>query len=185
MAKQPLKANLFRFVTVRNPQLIETKGEDETPGFVFHPDPTKSAFYSAVKTLSDADKPAALKTVSDNFTPFKTRTDVQKTYEKLYTFSSWLMRNKNALTYYSIQSNIGETSALTLKQEIKVWENLIYQTINKTSVYVREACIQLLIANKFFKSIQNICGKFSYRCAVYSGSNQRFYPSSICKCGHF
>jgi hypothetical protein len=32
-----------------------------------------------------------------------------------------------------------------------VWDNLIYQTVNKESVYVREATIQLLIANNFLR----------------------------------
>ncbi|WP_456437419.1 hypothetical protein [Psychroserpens sp.] len=148
MAEKPVKANLFRFVTLRNPQLIEEK--DKEPGFVIHPDESSSPFYSAVEGKPDEDKPVLLQAVSDNFGAFKTRTKLKDTYKDLYYFSSWLMRNKNALTYKSIVDNINEAVELTSSEEIEsVWENLIYQTVNRTSVYVREACIQLLIANKF------------------------------------
>ena len=38
---------------------------------------------------------------------------------------------------------------LSTQDEITIWDNLFYQTIARTSVYVREALIQMLIANKF------------------------------------
>ena len=73
-------------------------------------------------------------------------------FEKLYDFSYWLMRNKNMLSFATILENSQDVEALTAEDELLVWENLIYQTVNKASVYVREACIQLLIANKFLKA---------------------------------
>ncbi|NQY05774.1 MAG: hypothetical protein HRT68_06100 [Flavobacteriaceae bacterium] len=133
--------------------MIDEKEID--PGFVYHPDESESVFYSAVEGSLDDDKAAALKTASDNFTAYKTRTEVRKAHEKLYAFSSWLMRNKNALSHSAIKENSAGVAKLTSANEYKVWDNLIYQTINRTSVYVREACIQLLIANKFLKAFND------------------------------
>lgn len=145
MEEKPVQANLFRFVTLRNPQLIE----DKETGFVMHPDESQSEFLVAVKGLIDKDKPAALQAVSNNFPAYTTRSNLKNEFSALYKFSSWLMRNKNTLTFESIAANLNEEMQLNTSQEINIWENLIYQTVNKTSVYVREACIQLLIANKF------------------------------------
>lgn len=157
MAKQNAtpKSNLFRFVTLRNPQLIEHDIKDI--GFVYHPKESSSIFYQAIDGLSDAQKTAALQTASNNFSAYTSRIQVRRAHESLYRFSSWLMRNKNNLSYHSIQPNSGVTP-LTQAQEILVWDNLIYQTINKTSVYVREALIQLLIANKFLIAFKRFQG---------------------------
>ncbi|WP_298426886.1 hypothetical protein [uncultured Kordia sp.] len=145
-----VKNQLFNFVTLRNPQLIAT--QDKEPGFVFHPNKTQSAFYEAVKNVIEEEKEVALATVSSNFSSFKTKTEVRSRFEKLYDFSYWLMRNKNMLSFVTIIENIQNVEVLIEENELLVWENLIYQTVNKTSVYVREACIQLLIANKFLKA---------------------------------
>ena len=89
------------------------------------------------------------KSISDNYTAFKTRKEVKDDMSDLYKFSSWLMRNKNHLSYLSIRSNAEGINNLTTARILIVWDNLIYQTLNKESVYVREALIQLLIANQF------------------------------------
>ncbi|MCH2197038.1 hypothetical protein [Kordia sp.] len=149
---KPIKNNLFRFVTLRNPQLIVE--EEKDPGFVFFPEKAESVFYNAVEGLKDTDKAAALNTVSSNFSELKTRTETRKVNESLYRFASWLMRNKNELTFASVSENISEVALLTSEEELLIWENLIYQTVNKTSLYVREACIQLLIANKFLIALR-------------------------------
>ncbi|WP_299114941.1 hypothetical protein [uncultured Winogradskyella sp.] len=63
------------------------------------------------------------------------------------------MRNKNALSHVAISENINDAKELTSQDELVVWDNLIYQTIARSSVFVREALIQLLVANKFSESL--------------------------------
>ncbi|WP_420571859.1 hypothetical protein [Kordia sp.] len=152
--KTPVKNQLFNFVTLRNPQLIAE--QDKDPGFVFHPDKTQSAFYEAVKNSTENEKEAALATVSSSFSALKTKTEVRARFEKLYDFSYWLMRNKNMLSFAAILENSSGVGVLSSSNELLIWENLIYQTVNKNSVYVREACIQLLIANKFLKAFTTL-----------------------------
>lgn len=151
-----VKNQLFKFITLRNPQLIAE--EDKEPGFIFHPDETLSTFYESVKTLPEDQKEAALATASANFTPFLTKTEIRSSYTNLYDFSYWLMRNKNTLSFASIQDNSQSITALAQADEVLIWENLIYQTINKTSVDVREACIRILIANKFITAFTALSG---------------------------
>jgi len=155
---QNIKNNLFRFVTLRNPQLIEEK--DKKTGFIYHPHVDNSeedsgVFISAIDGIDDKDKKQALIKASDNFKDgelaFEKKADVREFNTELYNFSSWLMRNKNALSYVEIIANSNNVKALFPSEKISVWDNLIYQTISKSSVYVREALIQLLIADKFLE----------------------------------
>jgi len=146
---QNIKNNLFRFVTLRNPQLIEEK--DKQLGFVYHPDETTGTFYTPLRAASSGGEKQALLDARDSFASsnFKTKKDVKGVNADLYNFSAWLMRNKNALSYAAILDNINSAQVLTSQEEMTVWDNLIYQTISRQSVYVREALIQVLIANKF------------------------------------
>lgn len=152
---QNIKNNLFRFVTLRSPQLIDEK--EDHPGFVYHPE-EPNRFLSAVENQQESDKKALLQQEADAFTgSLKTINDVKQLNPALYLFSSWLMRNKNALSYDEINANSESVSLLTTS-EIVVWENLIYQTISKTSVHVREALIRLLIANQFLGAFNDLSG---------------------------
>jgi len=150
---QNIKNNLFRFVTLRNPQLIAEK--DKPLGFIYHPDELvkpaeqQSKFYKETNGLEGDAKNAALTSVNDSISGFSKKSEVKDFNEKLYSFSSWLMRNKNALSYTEIKENINGAEVLSPQDEIQIWDNLIHQTITKSSVYVREALIQVLIANKF------------------------------------
>lgn len=150
---QNIKNNLFRFVTLRNPQLIAEK--DKPLGFIYHPDELvkpaeqQSKFYKETNGLEGDARNAALNAVNDSFNGFSKKSEVKDFNEKLYRFSSWLMRNKNALSYTEIKENINGAQVLSSGDEIQIWDNLIHQTIVRSSVYVREALIQVLVANKF------------------------------------
>lgn len=177
MSKKSIKSSLFRFVTLRSPQLVE----DKDVGFVSISNNAKgvSLYYAAVNGITDEEaKKTALKGAA--FTPLEKRTNVKELNQNLYQFSSWLMRNKNHLSYASIVANLPENflsdsvveNAMYLtnglspandseKEEAVVWDNLFYQTINKTSSSIREACIQMLIANKFVKAFKAYHDLFS------------------------
>ncbi len=148
MSKE-IKQNLFRFVTLRNPQLIEDKKEH--PGFVYHPDEESSVFFAAIDGVPESEKQTRLREVANSFSAFKTRAEVRGLNESLYKFSSWLMRNKNNLSFKEIKDNLNGANSLNRDQEhdLKLWDNLICQTVNKQSIHVREAIIQMLIADQF------------------------------------
>ncbi|MBV7269110.1 hypothetical protein [Winogradskyella luteola] len=150
---QNIKNNLFRFVTLRSPQLIDEK--DKQLGFVYHPHKQSGIFYPPLNAALEGEKKQALIDSKNSFASspllFEKKADVKEVNEDLYNFSSWLMRNKNALSYAEISNNLNSAETLGDEDLYLVWDNLIYQTIAKKSVYVREALIQLLIANKFLE----------------------------------
>ncbi len=160
---QNIKNNLFRFVTLRSPQLIDEK--DKQLGFVYHPDKQSGIFYPPLNAALEGQKKQALIDSKNSFASspllFKKKADVKEVNEDLYNFSSWLMRNKNALSYAEISENLNSVEALENEDLYLVWDNLIYQTIAKKSVYVREALIQLLIANKFLEHFNKLSASLS------------------------
>ncbi|REH56257.1 hypothetical protein C7448_101295 [Tenacibaculum gallaicum] len=161
MSKKPIKSNLFRFVTLRSPQLIE----DKEVGFVSFPEEKKAeslAFQAIQGATTDEERKTALKgAYSTNFTPIASRVEIKNLHEALYQFSGWLVRNKTVLSYAGIDANLSAAQELTVNEELVLWENLFHQTINKESTIVREGLIQMLVANKFLKAFNVFTNSFS------------------------
>ncbi|MFL0094114.1 hypothetical protein [Tenacibaculum maritimum] len=162
----PIQSTLFRFVTLRNPQLIE----DKETGFISFPEEEKSnsIYFSAIaNTNSNMERKAAINNAvtTNSFIPFAKRTDIKKVHTELYDFSSWLMRNKSYLSYESISSNLHNAKELSISEERILWDNLFYQTTQKTSFAIREKLIHLLITNKFLKAFTNFTKGFSSKTA--------------------
>ncbi|RBW59432.1 hypothetical protein DS884_06750 [Tenacibaculum sp. E3R01] len=178
MSKKPIKSNLFRFVTLRSPQTIEEKNLNI--GFVSFPEEKRaeSLALKAVETVTtEEERKTALKTAYDTgFTPVAKRQEVKNLHDNLYMFSNWLMRNKANVSYASIKSNSTGAQELTLDQERVIWDNLFYQTIHKTSTNVREALIQVLVANKFLKAFNAFTNSLSPELAgeiVFTEENEK------------
>jgi hypothetical protein len=157
-------------VTLRSPQAIDDK-ETKT-GLIFPSSDVKtnSAFYQAVAGVTEGDE-AGKKTALEgtSFTPLDKISDVKAVSlraEEIYKFSAWLMRNKDYLTYTSVSSNLpatylldtGDASYVDIildsTEETQIWDNLLYQTINRSSTRMRETFIQMLVANKFAKAFK-------------------------------
>ena len=167
MSKKPIKSSLFRFVTLRSPQAIE--GKENKFGLILPNSSVKasSTYYQAASGVTEGDeaaKKAALEGAS--FTALSSKSEIKSVSNAMaavYDFSSWLMRNKNYLSHESIESNLPSNYllesndnnftdiSLTNTEQTQVWDNLLYQTINKTSTSLRETYIQMLIADKFLK----------------------------------
>ena len=175
MSKKPIQPSLFRFVTLRSPQAIEDK--ETAPGFITPSQSvqTASAYYQAVAGVSEGDeagKKSALEGVdlagAGNL--LESKTAIKGISEDLYAFSSWLMRNKDVLSYQSIADNLPSTYlsldlsnqtqvdlyGITLDdtEEAQIWDNLFHQTLNRTSIQIRETLIQMLVTNQFVKAFK-------------------------------
>jgi hypothetical protein len=175
MEKKPIKSNLFRFVTLRSPQEFDER--KKSLYFVTYPsdrEDDSNAHVAARGATTEEEKVNALKGAytEATFTPIQSTYQFKEypstffdSYGVLFQFSKWLMRNKYNLSKelaadnldIIIKSNYNDTfpSAsdiiLTEEEEVVLWNNLFYQTINKESTSVREALIQMLIANNFLK----------------------------------
>lgn len=157
MSKKPIKSNLFRFVTLRGPQLIEDKGV----GFVSFPEGKNlgNKALTAIEGVSTEEerKTALLYAYKTDFSPYKTRASVKGADSELYRFSLWLGRNKSNLSFESITDNLPKdgVSKRIVDLEKVLWDQLFNNIINKGADSVREAIIQVLIGHSFLERFEN------------------------------
>ncbi|MCA6436149.1 MAG: hypothetical protein IM600_03860 [Bacteroidetes bacterium] len=154
---QPIKTDLFRFVTLRTPQLIN--GTQKSLWYIFHPDEKQSQILKNSQTGSiETCRASAKKAATSYKSAFTTPSEIKAKYALMYEFSQYLFLQKNKLDKGTLESKIATLETLNLKDLILLWDNLLYQVIVRSKPTVRQACIQLIRANYFvtFLKSQNI-----------------------------
>lgn len=152
------KSNLFKFVTLRNPQLLD---EDRKKyGFVQYADEANS-YFDAAASGSASTRYGLLQAASSVFRDSSSdallsRSAVSTAFPELTKFASWLSKNKNSLTVSNVNTAITDTEVVGISTADlnKIWDNLIYQAIADTSRPVRESLIQLVKAEAFYTAFQ-------------------------------
>ncbi|MEL7496810.1 MAG: hypothetical protein AAFN77_04325 [Planctomycetota bacterium] len=149
-----IKPVLMRFATLRTPQKIDD--EKKPIGFVIHPDPSKDHFLATAIDLTDIEKArAAVRSKLDSFSPLQFNGEVKQLEPKLHQFSNWLMNNRNRITKSELQQHTGSLNTLDDVTLLRIWEQLHFQVLVRRSASVRQACIQMLIANHFLATMSN------------------------------
>ena len=152
MAKAPIASTLFRFVTTRNPQLLSK--EERERGFIYFPTAEKgnSHFLDQLENETDDEgRITYLGSRTATFNNLTTRQIVENVNSDLYDFSLWLMKNKNTVTSEEAALKSTGVVQLTTNQLVNLWDNLFYQVVSKKSDAVREAIIQMIVADNFLK----------------------------------
>lgn len=167
-----IKNTLFRFVTMRTPELLEKDIVNQT--FVKHPESEKEATATfESKFLTEAAKSTAnylsLVTVAKGFEPaaIKKRENLVDpttlVSKEFYDFAIWLTSNRTTFKVEQLQekiTNFSKTNPLNAISNAtvtaKLWENLLYQIITYKSNYVREAILSILVADFFLKNYGTI-----------------------------
>ena len=147
--KQPIVSDLFRFATLRTPQLISSS--KKSIGFITHPEVTKSHFLKevTVKTAVDTARDAVAAKLK-TYTNAKTRyTEVKDIDRRVYEFSNWLIANRSMVLRADVTARVKDIVPLNEANLLMVWDNLHYQLLTKKSDNIRQACIQMLIAHNF------------------------------------
>ena len=144
--EQKRKTSLFRFVTLRAPQLISS--ERRALGFVEHPDPSSSHFLDAIDGYTDINTArTTLSAQAATFTAYESVDDVKNVSTDLWDFSLWLMKNKNNLVRSELDALI---PALPTATKInKLWDNLFYDILLKKDGAIRQGCLQMIVAINF------------------------------------
>ncbi|WP_353147460.1 hypothetical protein [Chryseobacterium sp.] len=139
---------LFRFVSLRNPQLTETKTVNL--GFIHKPATLASTFDSVINPTDTAlVKFQALERAAQSFNTDGYQSEIQieegslsealkigrKISKKEAISVADEISAKNLYNNSSIQNMMGQ-----------VWDNLIYQTVTQKNFYVKEALIHILKA---------------------------------------
>ena len=155
LTPKPIKQDLFRFVTLRTPQLISEQRKDL--GFIFHPDLSKSFFFSDIQENETLDtKRSKVHNKAKEFnTHLTTYLKVKRISKDLYNFSLWLMDNRNSISFDEAIEKMGNTPVLPESDLHAIWDNLYYQALTRKSSYVRQACLQMIIANNIVATFQN------------------------------
>jgi hypothetical protein len=144
----PIKTDLFRFITVRTPDHLTQKSKDKH--FIFHPDLTKSYINSCPILQGGEDSDRIFNNYLNSFPSLKDYKQVREIQTKLYDFSSSLFRGKN--TSIKVPTDQISEMQLTEEKQIEIFDQLFFQIISRQSKYVRQACIQMIIADYYIKN---------------------------------
>lgn len=147
--EKTLKTDLFRFVTLRSPQLIAAARRKM--GFVEHPDFAQSHFLKEIIGVVDLDiARQKLDAVSGNFSSFASVDAVKDFAGSMWEFSMWLGKNKNNLADQAgLNDAMAAATPFSTAQLMLVWDNVFFDILEQNNPYVRQACLQLLVAQHF------------------------------------
>lgn len=140
------KTDLFRFVTLRSPELISS--DRKSLGFINHPDAANSAFLSLI---DDADlnlSKTLLANATSSFSPFSKVQDLKDLSPQIWDFSLWLAKNKNNLIRSELDAKV-PTSLPTAANVLTIWDNLYYDLLTNSNPYIRQACLQVIVGLNF------------------------------------
>ncbi|WP_343681062.1 hypothetical protein [Chryseobacterium arthrosphaerae] len=150
---------LFRFVSLRSPELSDDTKQDKR--FITVPDELKSdnAFYvPVVNGIGPKDKLLKARAtnyasnadcISNELNSQNNLKEFKITYNAYYTFGAWLAKNKNTCTYEEVIEKrailINPNAAPERPRLIDLWNNLIYQTVTQKDFYIKEVVMQQLL----------------------------------------
>ncbi|MDH6251793.1 hypothetical protein M2347_001520 [Chryseobacterium sp. H1D6B] len=150
--KNNASQTLFRFVSLRNPQLTETK--DKNLGFIHRPPVGLASFFDGLVNPNDSAllKFQSLERAVKSFdqTSYKSELFIEEGY------LSEALRLGRKIAAKEPMSVADETTAKMLYNSsliqdkvAEVWDNLIYQTVTQSNFYVKEALVHILKALHF------------------------------------
>lgn len=143
MPSIPITNDLFRFVTLKAPNLITIEKKDQYS--ITHPN-FESSFIAQL--ISDSNGETVTK--ADIISAF--RTNAISTLDALKNFN--LPLYKFAENKFKLNSEDEELpEPLTSDQIVEIWDNLLYQIVSKENSNIRQGCINLLKANKKVSNI--------------------------------
>jgi hypothetical protein len=154
-----IKNTLFRFVTMRAPELLDPKDADD--GFVKHPDLLHKENYFSLKleamSASVNKKQFLVETALEYKDVLKTVTEVKDLVSQdIYDFAMWLSKNRKKVTLEMPSQFKDIVPVNNLASILQLWDNLFYQVITSQSPYVRETIISILVADFFLQKRDNV-----------------------------
>ncbi|HEX8377662.1 MAG TPA: hypothetical protein VF602_07575 [Pedobacter sp.] len=163
--KNEISSTLFRFVSLRSPDLVQPNTRNDS--FVSLPANLHTGvFFDAVNNRPvGTSKAQALITAAKNFTAFKSEAEVRSLGPALHDFATWIARNRTSYTEQQLQAEaLGKTylSDIANGPLSRVWNNLYYQIITNESFYVKEALMQMLIADHLLRLLKQGSGAEEY-----------------------
>jgi hypothetical protein len=132
---------LFRFVSLRNPKLAETKKTNL--GFIHRPGGMEGVFDQVVQTNTNSNKFEALKTAAAAFEPeaIKTESELENIGfgELLKIAKLNVAPNKLSATNLKLCKACYQKFNKSTEPIKKLWDNLIYQAITQKDFFYKRA----------------------------------------------
>lgn len=149
--KQNIKNTLYRFVTMRAPELIG--GLEKAIGFVQFPEEETSAFINPASqaTTSEAKK-QAVETAINGYTPnFASKKELENNNIYFYHFAIWLTANRTKFTLEEIMAKIDAfyASQSTYPNMVQIWDDLHYNILTNGDPYLRDILLSCVVADFF------------------------------------
>ncbi|TXF79486.1 ATP synthase F0 subunit B [Chryseobacterium sp.] len=144
---------LFRFVSLRSPQLSDDQGQDKR--FIFAPDQLRSThFYQHVLSHPGETKSVLLKNYAVTYEQsgecIRTQNELQTNYPVLYEFATWVARNRTDYNDDELREKADQLRRSFPPDQPEVhlllWNNLIYQAVTQKNFYIKETVMHMLLA---------------------------------------
>lgn len=136
---------LFRFVSLRNPQLTETKTDNL--GFIHRPADLSSFFNTqVVETDSALAKFQSMERAAKSFTTLLAKeSHVENAFPEALKLGRKIAK-KEQLSDLDKENSVIVYNSITTEQYESLWDNLMFQTVIQSDFYVKEAIIHVLKA---------------------------------------
>ncbi|MEN9326426.1 MAG: hypothetical protein RI943_847, partial [Bacteroidota bacterium] len=144
-----ITTNLFSFKTFRSPDKIAFNEKSEF--FIYHPDLIKGLFNQEFLLKKEEKYKKQFEDFIKNLNPIKYKRDIRAIDPEFYDFSCRLMeqrRNDSSRPPFEIVI----PRPLPNDVYLKIWDELLIQISTKESLTVRQACIQLIIAQFYVEN---------------------------------
>jgi hypothetical protein len=135
---------LFRFATMRNPELSDPKNKERR--FIFRDyntqkgkiDPRVEAGESLQKIFENPNSIAGFTVLTEE--------DLKTEYAPFYEYAVWVARNKATATKEEFDQKIKacKTANGIPNVNFKIWDNLVYQVVTQKDFYAKELIMQML-----------------------------------------
>lgn len=149
--KQNIKNTLYRFVTMRAPELISDA--QKAVGFVQFPTNETSAFLTPVSQATTPEtKKQALDTAIAGYTPtYASKKELKEANTYLYDFATWLTSNRSKFSLEEITEKVDEfyLPNSTIPNMVEIWDDLHYNILTQGNSYLRDLLLSYLVADFF------------------------------------
>ena len=148
----PIRTELFRFLSYKSPQLIAL--DRKHLGFVVPPDGGASHFLAKLDSQSLDDARSTVRARRDGFKALRSRDQIRAIAPALYDASQRLYAQRTRKWAWDELANIRQITPLAARDEASVWDQLLCQLLDRDNPPLRQACIQMLVANHFIDVIR-------------------------------
>ena len=145
---------LFRFISLRNPEL--TKEKEKEIRFVFHPVKTTSIFFQEMDSKVETQtKWQVLETTAAIFNAFETEEQVKEIVGiEFFNFATFIATNRSNTDNGELANQASNLQPLGYNLIITLWDNLFYQVVTQKAFYIKEIIMQVLVAQNLLEHKQ-------------------------------